>query len=362
MWNDSSLAAECTFHQLAPYVGKMKPAMARALIETYSEPGDRILDPFSGSGAIPLESIIAGREVVCADINPYAVTLTRAKLAAPDCLENALKRADHSVERSLRTYSHIDLRRVPRWVRSFFHPRTLRETIAFADLARGGRDYFSMAALLGILHHERPGFLSYPASHLVPYLRSRKYPRNRFPEMYEYRALRPRLAAKIRRAYKRPPMLGSSVRAVCMQCDARSLQLERDSIDAIITSPPYMDALDYARDNRLRLWFLGVGEHERYERNFGSVSGFSGLMSGFLRRAQGWLVNKRYCVLVIGDLNQKRKSIDIAHLAIDIATKQVGGFKLESLVTDRIPAIRRSRRGTSRTETESVVVLRRMGK
>jgi len=157
-------------------------------------------------------------------------------------------------------------------------------------------------------------------------------------------------------------MLGSSVRAVCMQCDARSLQLERDSIDAIITSPPYMDALDYARDNRLRLWFLGVGEHERYERNFGSVSGFSGLMSGFLRRAQGWLVNKRYCVLVIGDLNQKRKSIDIAHLAIDIATKQVGGFKLESLVTDRIPAIRRSRRGTSRTETESVVVLRRMGK
>jgi len=298
MWNGSSIASECTFHQIAPYVGKMKPAMARILVETYSQPGDRVLDPFAGSGAIPLESVIAGREVVCADTNPYAVTLTRAKLVPPDGLENALKRVDQSVDRSLTVCRQIDLRRVPRWVRSFFDPRTLRETIGFANLARNERDYFSMASLLGILHHERPGFLSYPASHLVPYLRSRKYPRNRFPELYEYRALKPRLTAKIRRVYKRPPRFNSSLRRVCLKCDVRSLQVEQGSIDAIITSPPYMDALDYARDNRLRLWFLGVRNYKYYEGKFGSVNRFSDLMCTFLLRAQSWLVEKGYCVLV----------------------------------------------------------------
>jgi len=36
-----------------------------------------------------------------------------------------------------------------------------------------------------------------------------------------------------------------------------------ESIDAVITSPPYMDALDYARDNRLRLWFLGINDYKQ---------------------------------------------------------------------------------------------------
>ncbi|HAJ59742.1 MAG TPA: hypothetical protein DCP31_11110 [Cyanobacteria bacterium UBA8543] len=36
-----------------------------------------------------------------------------------------------------------------------------------------------------------------------------------------------------------------------------SLAIANETVDAIISSPPYFGALDYARDNRLRLWFLG---------------------------------------------------------------------------------------------------------
>jgi hypothetical protein len=51
---------------------------------------------------------------------------------------------------------------------------------------------------LGILHHVRPGFLSYPSSHLVPYLRKMKYPPEQFADMYAYRDVRSRLIAKVK--------------------------------------------------------------------------------------------------------------------------------------------------------------------
>jgi hypothetical protein len=360
-WHGSCIGSECTFHQIAPYIGKMKSSMAREIVEAYSSPGDLIMDPFAGSGAIPLESLIGKREVLCADTNPYAITLTRAKLMAPTSLKTAMRHATQVLDCAVKGSRTVSLEQVPLWVRSFFHPQTLREAIQFARIVRHNNDPFLMACLLGILHHQRPGFLSYPSSHLVPYLRSRRFPKNKFPELYAYRPLKPRLLAKISRVYRRPAKFDSSLSRKCCKADVRHLRLKPDCIDAIVTSPPYMDALDYARDNRLRLWFLGVNDYKRYDTRFGSIEKFSELMTTFLFRALRWLRGGGYCVCVVGEVNEKKRSIDIAHMIADIATKQVGGFRLESIVTDDIPDIRRSRKG-SYVKTESIVSLSKKGK
>jgi hypothetical protein len=176
-WHGSVLGTECTFHQIAPYIGKMKSSMAKEIINAYSSPGDLIFDPFAGSGAIALESLIAGRAVVCTDINPYAVALTQAKLTPPCSLDEALRRAENILNFTLKSSHAISLEPVPEWVRSFFHPQTLREIIQFMRIAKRDNDSFLVACLLGILHHQRPGFLSYPSSHLVPYLRCHKFPK-----------------------------------------------------------------------------------------------------------------------------------------------------------------------------------------
>jgi tRNA/tmRNA/rRNA uracil-C5-methylase (TrmA/RlmC/RlmD family) len=97
-WQGSVLGTECTFHQIAQYIGKMKSSMAREIIETYSSKGDIILDPFAGSGAVGLESSIAGRSVVCTDINPYAITLTRAKLNAPNTSKIAVRKVSEILD------------------------------------------------------------------------------------------------------------------------------------------------------------------------------------------------------------------------------------------------------------------------
>jgi len=65
-----------------------------------------------------------------------------------------------------------------------------------------------------------------------------------------------------------------------------------------------------------------------------------------------------YCVCVVGEVNKKNKSVDIANMIANIATDKIGSFTVESIVTDKIPDNRRSRKG-SYVKTESVVILRR---
>jgi hypothetical protein len=88
---------------------------------------------------------------------------------------------------------------------------------------------------------------------------------------------------------------------------------------------------------------------------------FSSLMFDFMKQARKWLRPKGYCVLVLGSIAGNKTSINTARIATDIAVKKIGGFKLESVVTNMIPETRRSRRRGHRTKTESIVVLRKGG-
>ena len=254
-WSSAStVATDCTFHQIAPYIGRMKTSIARFLVKSFTNPGDLVVDPFCGSGVVALEAAIEGREVLAGDWNKYAITLTRGKLQPPPTLTDAEVELEELWKQSRELLSRQDLRTVPLWVRRFFHRETLRNALAFRDACVAKRNDFHLACLLGILHHQRPGFLSYPSSHLVPYLRTKKFPRDDFPTMYSERDVFSRLLAKVRRTYRRSPDPFVLPRKI-VHVDARHFPAFR-KMDAIITSPPYMNELDYVRDNRLRLWFV----------------------------------------------------------------------------------------------------------
>ena len=176
-WAGSALRAESTFHQLSPYIGKLKSSIAGSLIEQFTQPRDEVYDPFSGSGTVALEAWIAGRNIIANDLSPYAAILTRAKLFPYDSLEDALDDMDNLADLAEAMADHVDLRTVPKWVREFFHPQTLRETLGWTYVLRQRRRWFLLASLMGILHYQRPGFLSFPSSHTVPYLGRKRFRR-----------------------------------------------------------------------------------------------------------------------------------------------------------------------------------------
>lgn len=358
-WHGSCVGSESTLHQIGPYIGKMKSTMAKVLISKCSQPGDIILDPFVGSGVVALESLIAGRGIICSDTNPYAVVLTKAKLLAPCKLTQALTLAEDYLEMSRDELRKVNPRNIPEWVRNFFHPRTLREIVALAKVLRRHEQHFLLAALLGILHHQRPGFLSYPASHAVPYLRTKKFPKKDYPELYRYRAVRPRLLKKIKRVYRRFPEIDHSLAKKCFLQDATKLRLPIDSIDAVITSPPYMNALDYVRDNRLRLWFLGYeNENTLTKENPMNLDSFKKLMYGCLSMISRVLRPGKRCIFVTGEIGRSKSTINTAEAVLDIA-RIIGEFNCETVIEDGVPKDRRIRKRGCRVKREWIIVLRK---
>jgi SAM-dependent methyltransferase len=363
LWHGSFNQHESTLQQLSPYVGKMKSGMAQAIIGLYSKPGDIVLDPFSGSGVVPLEALLAGRQAWANDLSPYAYVLTRAKLETPGSRSAAIENTKKSVQSAELCAPSVDLRFVPDWVRGFFHPDTLREILAAFRVLQEQEDYFLMACLLGILHHVRPGFLSYPASHLVPYLRTKKYPPDEFPEMYTYRDLRSRLLAKVERAYRRPkfPVAWERRQYKVWQTNAMELPIDSESVDAIVSSPPYFGALDYARDNRLRLWFLGCEDWKQLDASLTADSRvYLSQMSDCLAEMNRVMKPGGHCVLVLGDVHRNGKTSHtaeiLADLAMDVTQKQ---FTVVTIYDDHIPDERRSRRRTRTTKYERILVMKK---
>jgi DNA methylase len=66
-------------HNFYRYPARFSPQFARAAIETFSNPGDTILDPFMGGGTSAVEALAAGRRFVGCDLNPLAAFITRVK-------------------------------------------------------------------------------------------------------------------------------------------------------------------------------------------------------------------------------------------------------------------------------------------
>lgn len=69
-------------HSLYRYPARFSPIFARSAIETFTDPGDAVLDPFVGGGTTMVEARLCGRHAFGSDVSSLAVFLTRSKAVA----------------------------------------------------------------------------------------------------------------------------------------------------------------------------------------------------------------------------------------------------------------------------------------
>jgi len=346
-----------SFHSLSPYIGKIRPALSKHLIDKYAEKEEVICDPFCGSGSVLLEGWIKGYNVIGSDLNPYAYTLSNGKLNPFSTLDIAEKRLAGYINEVEELTRSITISIIPKWVKVFFHKKTLKELYAWVTVLKKRKEWFLLSCLLGILHHQRPGFLSFPSSHGAPYLRSKKFPREQFPEMYEYKNVYNRLLKKVKRAYRDIPELDYTLnRKVCLG-DSSKITLSRKRIATIITSPPYMKSLTYARDNRLRLWFLGVEDWKELDKTISPTPNtfLDTIKKCFVKWDKLQIENDK-CIMIIGDIPIKYSSDKIPlHEAIyDIAKSN---YRLITAYKDPIPEGKKMVKGNEKIKREIILVM-----
>ena len=131
-------------------------------------------------------------------------------------------------------------------------------------------------------------------------------------------------------------------------------------LDAIVTSPPYMNALDYVRDNRLRLWFLDRRTEDYSPEPTDKNEQFDALTAAFATNALSRLRAGGRCVLIVGEtvLRKRKRSHPAERILAKILTID-RTLQIEQVIQDEIPDVRRSRRTGSATKRELVLVLKK---
>ena len=323
-------------HRICSRTGSFPPSLAHYFVMKYSRIGDVVLDPFSGKGTAPLEACLNGRIGVGNDLSPEAYVLTRAKVR-PVPKRRVLEWIDYA-ERRLDPSSY-DVSGVDDDVRAFYSNYTLRQILAVRDLIDEIDDEdlanFIKAMMLGILHGPTKIHLSVRCSHsfsMAPRYIKRYVKENgvKKPKRDVLKCLR----IKAERVFKDGI---PSVKGFAYMDDARSLPIEDESVDLVVTSPPYFNMQTYAWDNWLRLWFLGYTYEEVRGMLFQteSIKKFEGFMTDALKEIFRVLKWNRAAIIVLGRVKLKGKVVDMAELVAPIAEEI--GFQVKSIISDSIP-------------------------
>ena len=207
-------------HWIYPYRGKFHPQMVRALLNILGV-GRRsvVLDPYMGSGTTALETVLLGAESVGIDVSPLCVLLTRVKTQSVFRLEQIRVQVDALLKRDpLSPHDSSVAANDDVIVRDFL---TMARLVTFSDISRRNRDGPTA------FRKNLQAMLASVDAH----------------------------AMAMRRFKIKPGPVSVSLG------DARDLRasgIAEASIDAVVTSPPYSIALDYAKNDQHALEALGI--------------------------------------------------------------------------------------------------------
>lgn len=249
-------------HYTISYRGSFKPELPDFFINRYLKVPGVVLDPFGGRGTTTLQANLLGHRAVHNDLNPVSVFLARSRQNVP-AMKILEKRLDAlQLDRKMKPTPEEKERLSP-----FFHPRTLSEILCLKSELLDNMDdpatrYIGVTAL-SRLHGHSDGFFSvysFPQISIMPGAQRKN--NARLGQKPEYRSIRERILRKMKRdlSLPLPGVFNEAARGNrYISENSQDLKTVRtSSVDLIVTSPPFLDKVDYISDNWMRSWFLGL--------------------------------------------------------------------------------------------------------
>ena len=247
-----------SIHEIS-YRACFKSQLPGFFISRLTKPGETVYDPFMGRGTTLVEASLLGRQSIGNDINPLSVYLTRPRMSAPtvDAVRERLASLNwtHAVadEDDLLVFFHRETLAEIYALRRYLLERQQSQRIDAID------DWIRMVALNRLTGHSSGFFSVYslPPNQAVSVNAQRKIneKRNQIPPRRNVDAI---IIKKTRTllADELPPARHPA------QFHTGSADhtpgIATGSVDLVVTSPPFLDVVQYASDNWMRTWFAGI--------------------------------------------------------------------------------------------------------
>lgn len=314
-----------SLHYIVSYRASFKPELPDFCIKRYSRPGDIILDPFCGRGTTALQANLLGRVGWFSDVNPLAVRMTSAK-TTPVGLDEIVLRLNEAD-----FWRPVNLKGYNEYFAPFYHPDTYRELLNLRSLIARNRDpinNFIELIAVSRLHGHSPGFFSvysFPQISIPP--SSQLSINSKRRQLPEYRAIAPRIIRKaaqaLRDGFCSEFFDVSSLNVGEIQDARRMSAFPSSSVDLIITSPPFLDKVDYLTDNWLECWFMGINPRD-FSANLvmsRSVNDWIKFMSDVLLEMLRVLKWGGHAVIEVGEVDVNGGIVNLDELVAEAALK-----------------------------------------
>jgi len=323
-----------SLHYICAYQGSFPPQLPAYFLDRFSD-AKVVMDPFCGRGTVLLEAVLRGKLAQGYDLLPVAQTLSRAKVSCPP-LQEVLDEIDA-----------LDLSgpapEVPPKFVDLYHPKTWAE---LWNLRSAPRSDILTALTLGRLHGHSPGFFSSCTFNVVslrpPSLAKQraKYLAKGDPKaQLEYRDVK----ALLRKAAKRfIPEEGVTGLGDVQEYDARALPDPDGVVDLVITSPPFLDVIDYNDVNWVRQWFLGAEDSPIGV--FKDRSDYITFLRGVLKELHRVLSPNGTIVFEVGPVKKESRMVALVAEAAK-GVFEYSGLAVNDFTGADVPKISRAMRG-----------------
>jgi DNA methylase len=253
-----------SIHEIS-YRACFKAQLPEFFIERLTNPGDVVYDPFMGRGTTPVQAGLMGRHAIGNDVNPLSVLLTRPRLRPIDYrdVEKALRSVDWTAGKILRE----DLL-------AFYHPETLKKLESLRLWINEKSplnerkvdpiaDWIRMVAINRLSGHS-PGFFSgrsMPPNQAVS-IKAQIKINEKLGILPPERDVAAIILKKTRTLLKDGIIDDAIAGSLHIGPAWETPNIADSSVDLVVTSPPFLDIVQYASDNWLRCWFAGINAEE----------------------------------------------------------------------------------------------------
>ena len=249
-------------HGLHKYPAKFFPELPRWLIKRYSQENDWILDPFAGSGTTNVEALLSRRNSVGIDVDPFSRFISKVKITP--LVEKDLKTAQKNLLEAILNYrpslvAESDLPDFPyrdNWFNKeiLLELTYLKKQIQSVDTNDAVKDFFKvcLSSIIRAVSNADDNCTRTVIRKKLNKLVRPSDALNRFAK-----ALHTKVPKMI--AFSEEYPSGITV-DFPEDMDARNIKYELNHFDLAVTSPPYVNAVDYPRTHQLEMYWLGFAQ------------------------------------------------------------------------------------------------------
>lgn len=352
------------------YRACFKPQLPRFFIEALTKEKDTVYDPFSGRGTSALEASLLNRKAIANDVNPLSLILLKARLNPPTILE--INKRLNEIIFSYNLTSDIDLS-------MFYDEKTLSELVSLKNYLIEKKDnnsedevddWIRMVATNRLTGHSK-GFFSVftlPPNQAVSQKSQIRINEKR-QQTPEYRNVKKLILNKSKQLLSgintntRKMLSENFNSSMLLNSDARDTpQIKDNSISLTVTSPPFLDLVQYANDNWLRLWFNNLNADE-ISKNIvmaKTAEQWHNFIFDVFKELFRITKSNAYIAFEVGDLKNGKVKLDeiVVSVGIEVGLKCLGIIINEQVFTktSNIWGVKNNHKGTN---TNRIVIFQK---